>query len=178
MPSVLESLPSPRDYSKERTACFLPPMSVTARVLLKVDVYLARDTPVLFCGMKCVACFCVHRKPYPSSNWATSALGSSTDRCPDRGGGWAADWGQAPSCPKWLELRLAVQVCSTPVIIMHREKLHLNCCNLKSVNILSVNCRFIVKMVSVFLLLSLLAPLLLSSEISLLVISYLCSQNF
>lgn len=141
-------------------------MSVTACILLKVDAYLAQDMPVLFCGMKCVACFCVHRKPYPSSNWAASAVGSTADRCPDRGGGWAADGGQAPPCPQWLELRVAVQVCSTPVINLHREKLHLNCYHLKSVNILNVYCRFILKMVSVSLLLSLLPPLLLNREVS------------
>lgn len=142
-------------------------MSVTVCVLLKLDVYLARDMPVLFCGMKCAACFCVGRKPYPSSNWTASAVGSTADRCPDRGGGWAADWGQAPSGPQWLELRVGVQVCSTPVIILHREKQHLDCCNFKYVNILKVYCRFIVMMVSVSILLSHIPPLMLSSKVSL-----------
>lgn len=141
-------------------------MSVTVCGLLKADVHLARDRPVLFCGMKCVASFCVHRKPYPSSNWAASAVGSTTDRCLDRGGGWAAVWGQAPPCPEWLELRVAVQVCSNSGIILLRQKLHFHFCYLKSINIVNVGCRLIVKMASVSLL-SLLPPLLLSSEVSL-----------
>lgn len=75
----------------ERPACILPPVSVPACVLFKVAFYLALDMPVLFCVGRCVTCFSVHREPYPSSNRAASVVGSTADRCPDRGGGWAAD---------------------------------------------------------------------------------------